>query len=162
MPERCASMAFRNGQNEQPIPLSQRLRLPSPLLDRQHTAGVDAGDGVRPLFLTLTGLRRARPSGGISAWCAACRPTNLRWPDTMRSCRPHVRGANRRMLLAISSVDGRVNDQDHNNGTQDDHPIGNLNACYRCLFVKPFHDVPPIFKSRSPRTRRDEKFVPKL
>ena len=47
------------------------------------------------------------------------------------------------MPLVTSSVDGRVNDQDHNNGTQNDHPIGNLNACYRCLLIKPFHDFPP-------------------
>jgi hypothetical protein len=52
------------------------------------------------------------------------------------------------MLLAASSADGRVDNQDHNNGTQNDHPIGNLNACYRCLFVKPFHELPPIFKRR--------------
>ena len=62
--------------------------------------------------------------------------------------RPEI---NRRMLLATSSVDGRVDDQDHNNGTQNDHPIGNLKACYRCLFVKPFHDLSPIFFSGSPR-----------
>jgi len=48
-------------------------------------------------------------------------------------------------------MDGCVDDQDHNNGTQNDHPIGNLNARYRCLFGKPFYDFPPIFFSGSPR-----------
>ena len=42
-----------------------------------------------------------------------------------------------------SSVNGCVNDQDHNNGTQNDHPIGNFNARYRCLSGKPFHNFPP-------------------
>src|ERR1700738_3550025 len=35
-----------------------------------------------------------------------------------------------------------------NNGAQNDHPIGNLDARYRCLPAKPFHDLPPRFKRR--------------
>ena len=50
--------------------------------------------------------------------------------------------------LTASSMDGCVDDQDYNNGAQYDHPIGNLNASYRCLLVKPFHDFPPILKQR--------------
>ena len=50
--------------------------------------------------------------------------------------------------LAASSMDGCVDDQDYNDGAQNDHPIGKLNARYRCLFAKPFHDYPPIFKQR--------------
>ena len=50
--------------------------------------------------------------------------------------------------LAASSVDGCVDDQDYNDGAQNDHPIGKLNAGYRCLFAKPFHDYPAIFKQR--------------
>jgi hypothetical protein len=42
----------------------------------------------------------------------------------------------------------RVDDQDYNNGAQNDHPIGNLNARYRCLPAKPFHDFPPRFQRR--------------
>jgi hypothetical protein len=42
--------------------------------------------------------------------------------------------------LAALSMDGVVNDQDYNDGTQNHHPIGKLNARYRCLFAKPFHD----------------------
>ena len=50
--------------------------------------------------------------------------------------------------LAASSVDGCVDDQDYNDGAQNDHPIGKLNARYRCLFAKPFQDYPAIFKQR--------------
>jgi len=46
-------------------------------------------------------------------------------------------------------MDGCVDNQDYNDGAQDDHPIGQFNACYRCPFAKPFHDYPlPIFKQR--------------
>src|SRR5271169_4653067 len=68
----------------------------------------------------------------------------------MAPCPPH-RSINGKMLLAAWSMDGCVDDQDYNNGTENDHPIGNLNARYRCFFVKPFHDLSPIFFSGSPR-----------
>jgi hypothetical protein len=54
-------------------------------------------------------------------------------------------------------MDGCVDDQDYNDGAQNDNPIGKLNARYRCLFAKPFHDYPPIFNSGSPRAKRDER-----
>ena len=41
-------------------------------------------------------------------------------------------------------MDGCVDDQDYNDGAKNDHPIGKLNARYRCLFAKSFHDYPPI------------------
>jgi hypothetical protein len=37
-----------------------------------------------------------------------------------------------------------VDDQHYNDSAQNDHPIGKLNARYRCLFAKPFHDRPPM------------------
>jgi hypothetical protein len=63
--------------------------------------------------------------------------------------------------FAASSMDGCVDDQDYNDGAQNDHPIGNLNARYRRLLAKPFHDFLPYSNSSSPRTRRDgmSKFV---
>jgi hypothetical protein len=63
--------------------------------------------------------------------------------------------------FAASSLDGCVDDQDYNDGAQNDHPIGNLNARYRRLLAKPFHDFLPYSNSSSPRTRRDgmSKFV---
>jgi hypothetical protein len=42
--------------------------------------------------------------------------------------------------FAASSMDGCVDDQDYNDGAQNDHPIGNLNARYRRLLAKPFRD----------------------
>jgi hypothetical protein len=33
-----------------------------------------------------------------------------------------------------------VDEQDYNDGTQNDRPIGNLNARYRRFLIKPFHD----------------------
>jgi hypothetical protein len=36
-----------------------------------------------------------------------------------------------------------VDEPDYNDGAQNDHPIGNLNARYRCCPAKPFHDFPP-------------------
>jgi hypothetical protein len=38
------------------------------------------------------------------------------------------------------SVHGVVDEQDYNDGTQNNHPIGNLSASYRCFPLKPFHD----------------------
>ena len=35
-----------------------------------------------------------------------------------------------------------VDEKDYNDGTQNDPPIGNLNARYRCFPAKPFHDLP--------------------
>ena len=57
--------------------------------------------------------------------------------------------------FAASSMDGCVDDQDYNDGAQNDHPIGNLNARYRRLLAKPFRDFLPYSNSSSPRTRRD-------
>ena len=36
-----------------------------------------------------------------------------------------------------------VDEQRHDRGKQDDHPIRNLEARYRCFLAKPFHDFPP-------------------
>jgi hypothetical protein len=36
-----------------------------------------------------------------------------------------------------------VDEPDYNDGAQNDHPIGNLNARYRRFPAKPFHDFPP-------------------
>jgi hypothetical protein len=36
-----------------------------------------------------------------------------------------------------------VDEQDYNDGSQNDHPIGDLNARYRCFPAKPFHDFRP-------------------
>jgi hypothetical protein len=36
-----------------------------------------------------------------------------------------------------------VDEPDCNDGAQNDHPIRNLNARYRCFPAKPFHDFPP-------------------
>ena len=41
------------------------------------------------------------------------------------------------------SVHGVVDEQDYNDGTQHNHPIGNLSASYRCFSLKPFHDLHP-------------------
>jgi hypothetical protein len=38
------------------------------------------------------------------------------------------------------SVHGVVDEQDYNDGTQNNQPIGNLSASYRCFPLKPFHD----------------------
>ena len=38
------------------------------------------------------------------------------------------------------SVHGVVDERDYNDGTQNNHPIGNLSADYRCFSLKPFHD----------------------
>jgi hypothetical protein len=56
--------------------------------------------------------------------------------------------ANSHPQLAALSMDGVVNNQDYNDGTQNHRPIGKLNARYRCLFAKPFHDYPPMFEQR--------------
>jgi hypothetical protein len=42
-----------------------------------------------------------------------------------------------------------VDKQDYNDGAQNDHPIGNLNARYRCFPAKPFHNFPPIAAPRN-------------
>jgi hypothetical protein len=54
-----------------------------------------------------------------------------------------------------------VDEQDNNNGAQNEHPIGNFNARYRCFLVKPFHDFgpqlsPPASSSSPLATSADE------
>src|ERR1700745_1267474 len=39
--------------------------------------------------------------------------------------------------------DKRVDNPDYNNGHQNEYPIGNLNARYRCFLAEPFHGLPP-------------------
>jgi hypothetical protein len=36
---------------------------------------------------------------------------------------------------------------DYNEGAQNDHPSGNLNARYRCFAAKPFHDFSPQIRA---------------
>ena len=57
---------------------------------------------------------------------------------------------------------GFVDDQDYNNSAQNDHPIGDLNARYRCLLRKPFHDFPPMFKQRLTKDAVDFVKLPEL
>jgi hypothetical protein len=38
---------------------------------------------------------------------------------------------------------GSIDEPDYNDGDQNEHPVGNLNARYRCCPAKPFHDLPP-------------------
>ena len=45
---------------------------------------------------------------------------------------------------AALSMDGRVDDQDHDDGAEDNHPVGNLDARYRRLLAKPLHSVLPF------------------
>jgi hypothetical protein len=61
-------------------------------------------------------------------------------PADNRSLRPQTGSQS---WLRNVSVHGHVDEQDHNDGTQNDPPIGNLNARYRCFLAKPFHDVCP-------------------
>jgi hypothetical protein len=42
-----------------------------------------------------------------------------------------------------------VDKLDYNDGAQNDHPIGNLNARYRCFPAEPFHNFPPIAAPRN-------------
>jgi len=34
-------------------------------------------------------------------------------------------------------------EQDYDDRAENDHPIGNLNTCYRCFLLEPFHCLPP-------------------
>jgi hypothetical protein len=45
----------------------------------------------------------------------------------------------------MRSMHGVVDKQDYNDGTQNDPPIRNLNASYRCFPAKPFHRFPPNY-----------------
>jgi hypothetical protein len=49
----------------------------------------------------------------------------------------------RRRIPAPGSVHGVVDEEDYNDGTQNNHPIGNLSASYGCFSLKPFHDLHP-------------------
>jgi hypothetical protein len=42
-----------------------------------------------------------------------------------------------------------VDDQDYDDSAQNECPIGNWNARYRCLLAEPFHDFPPVLQSSS-------------
>jgi hypothetical protein len=43
----------------------------------------------------------------------------------------------------VGTLKACVDNHEHNDGAQNEQPIGNLNACYRCFLVEPFHDFPP-------------------
>jgi hypothetical protein len=47
------------------------------------------------------------------------------------------------MVLPTSARDKRVDNPDYDNSRQNEYPIGNLNARYRCFLAKPFHGLPP-------------------
>ena len=55
---------------------------------------------------------------------------------------------------AALSMDGRVDDQDHDDGAEDNHPVGNLDARYRRLLARTTPFRPPIFKSDRAKHRR--------
>jgi hypothetical protein len=41
---------------------------------------------------------------------------------------------------------GILNDeQDYDDRAENDHPIGNLNTCYRRFLLEPFHCLPPMW-----------------
>jgi hypothetical protein len=55
-------------------------------------------------------------------------------------------------VLSVWDLDllhGSVDEQHYDNGAQNDHPIRDLNARYRCCPAKPFHDFPPGFRLRA-------------
>ena len=43
---------------------------------------------------------------------------------------------------------GVKQEQNYNDGTQNNHPIGNLSATYRCFPLEPFHDLHPRVRAR--------------
>jgi hypothetical protein len=47
-------------------------------------------------------------------------------------------------VWALGFLHECVDEPDCNDGAQNDHPMGNLNARYRCFPAKPFHDFPPL------------------
>jgi hypothetical protein len=97
------------------------------------------------------GRRSGRSAGRDRDWCAIkgqkakqsyaiavkdCAPFGVagagpfpcRWPVLNRTCSAHG-----------------CDEQDYNDGsTQNDQPIGNLNARYGCFLAKPVHHFPPF------------------
>ena len=56
----------------------------------------------------------------------------------------HVRrGLRARQSSKNSMCDEFVDDPDYDDSRYNEHPIGNLNASYRCLPAKPVHGFPP-------------------
>src|SRR5215470_2125219 len=47
------------------------------------------------------------------------------------------------LVLPTSVRDQRVDNPDYDNSRQNEYPIGNLNARYRCFPAEPFHGFPP-------------------
>ena len=72
-----------------------------------------------------------------------CSPPSRPFCATLnRAWRSRLSRHDQQPQLPASSMDGVVNDHDYNDGAQNHHPIGKLNARYRCPFAKPFHDYP--------------------
>lgn len=40
-----------------------------------------------------------------------------------------------------------VDEQEDDDSAQNERPIGNWNARYRCFLAEPFHDFPPVLRS---------------
>jgi hypothetical protein len=48
------------------------------------------------------------------------------------------------MSSSLAPASAASRKQDYNASSQNDPPVGNLNACYRCFPAKPFYHFPPI------------------
>jgi hypothetical protein len=57
-------------------------------------------------------------------------------------------------VWALGFLHECVDETDCKDGAQNDHPIGNLNARYRCFPARPFHDFPPHARATGQDRRR--------
>ena len=62
----------------------------------------------------------------------------VNWPPSRQGIAFHPSD-----LVKMASLDKRVDNPDYDNSRQNEYPIGNLNARYRCFLAKPFHGLPP-------------------
>jgi hypothetical protein len=78
------------------------------------------------------------------------------WSDDpgARSWRNPMGRADECSVWALGFLHECVDETDCNDGAQNDHPIGNLNARYRCFPARPFHDFPPHARATGQDRRR--------
>ena len=79
----------------------------------------------------------------ISCFLQTCALPARRFPppwsvEEQSACFVVRGGAFRPRLVQILN-----DEQDYDDRAENDHPIGNLNTCYRCFLLEPFHCLPP-------------------
>ena len=94
---------------------------------------------------SLSCIARMGTTGTTATGHCSVQPQQLRQLGDIRRDPPRLIFCEQlgRRFAGTGSVHGVKQEQNYNDGTQNNHPIGNLSATYRCFPLEPFHDPHP-------------------